>query len=201
MSFIATMHEMTLADIERRAAEEALAPMDEAQFRAFYERTAKPVWLYLRRITDDPQLADDLAQETYYRFYRAGASHESETHRRNSLFRIATNLANDSWRRRKKRGEHVPLDGNVDCNALAADDRTANLAEGRTDLQRAMSQLTESQREMLWLAYALGASHAEIGETIGVKTGSVKLMLFRARRKLAALLGGSRAKGGRRGED
>jgi RNA polymerase sigma-70 factor (ECF subfamily) len=45
------------------------------------------------------------------------------------------------------------------------------------------------QREMLWLAYALGSSHAEIAEIVGVKSGSVKILLFRARRKLAGLLG------------
>ena len=42
---------------------------------------------------------------------------------------------------------------------------------------------------MLWLAYALGSSHAEIAEIVGVKSGSVKILLFRARRKLAGLLG------------
>jgi RNA polymerase sigma-70 factor (ECF subfamily) len=52
-----------------------------------------------------------------------------------------------------------------------------------------MAQLKPIQREMLWLAYALGSTHAEIAEIVGVKSGSVKILLFRARRKLAALLG------------
>ena len=42
------------------------------------------------------RLADDLLQETFYRFLRAAATHESEAHRRNSLYRIATNLARDA---------------------------------------------------------------------------------------------------------
>jgi RNA polymerase sigma-70 factor (ECF subfamily) len=45
------------------------------------------------------------------------------------------------------------------------------------------------QREMLWLAYALGSSHTEIADIVGVKSGSVKILLFRARKKLAGLLG------------
>ena len=44
---------------------------------------------------------------------------------------------------------------------------------------------------MLWLAYAQGASHREIADTVGVKSTSVKLLLFRARRKLAGLLTGA----------
>jgi RNA polymerase sigma-70 factor (ECF subfamily) len=41
----------------------------------------------------------------------------------------------------------------------------------------------------LWLAYAQGSSPKEIAETLGLKTPSIKLLLFRARRRLAALLG------------
>jgi len=73
--------------------------MDEDAFRAFYERTARGVWAYLARVTGDRQLADDLLQETFYRFLRAAATHDSESHRRNSLYRIATNLAKDARRR------------------------------------------------------------------------------------------------------
>ena len=44
------------------------------------------------------------------------------------------------------------------------------------------------ERELLWLAYAQGSSHEEIGATLGLKTGSIKPLLFRARHKLAGLL-------------
>ena len=84
--------------------------MDEDTFRAFYDRTARSVWAYLSRLTGDPHLADDLLQDVYYRFLRAGASYESEAHRRNSLFRIATNLARDAHRRHRGRPLHVSED-------------------------------------------------------------------------------------------
>jgi RNA polymerase sigma-70 factor (ECF subfamily) len=60
----------------------------------------------------------------------------------------------------------------------------------RLDVNNALSQLAERERAMLWLAYAQGASHQEIAAVVGVKTGSVKPLLYRARRRLAALLGG-----------
>src|SRR5256885_16144303 len=100
------MRDWTLTDVERLTATSAAAPvddcafqMDEETFRAFYERTARSVWVYLSRITGDAQAADDLLQETYYRFLRAERAYSSEAHRKNYLFRIATNLVPDARRR------------------------------------------------------------------------------------------------------
>src|SRR5579863_3811776 len=94
--------DMTFTDVSRaESLDDAAAAfvMDEDTFRAFYDRTARGVWAYLARVTGDRQLADDLLQETFYRFLRAAATHENEPHRRNSLYRIATNLARDARRR------------------------------------------------------------------------------------------------------
>jgi RNA polymerase sigma-70 factor (ECF subfamily) len=175
-----------LSELGSRAEQQARAMplMDEETFRAFYERTSRGVWAYLVRMTRDRHAADDLLQETYYRFYRAGASYENETHRRNALFCIATNLARDASRRQRT-AEIVPL---PEHDELTADDRTASRAEGRADLAKAMERLKPRQREMLWLAYGQGASHEEIAQILGLKSASIKLLLFRARRKLAALL-------------
>jgi RNA polymerase sigma-70 factor (ECF subfamily) len=69
--------------------------------------------------------------------------------------------------------------------------------ERRTDVQRALGRLKPRERALLWLAYAQGSSHREIAGVLGLKTGSIKLLLFRARRKMAALLEGNQARGSR----
>jgi RNA polymerase sigma-70 factor, ECF subfamily len=181
------MSDVTLSDIEQlrgeAAAADAVFEMDEDAFRALYDRTARALWAYLSRITGSPDLADDLLQETYYRFLRARVLYESDAHRRNSLFRIATNLARDGHRR-GLRGRFVGLAG----DEVRADVDVAADTERRTDLSRAMARLRPREREMLWLAYAQGSNHRDIAGTLGVKTESVRLLLFRARRKLAELL-------------
>src|SRR5207342_1447280 len=115
--------------------------------------TARGLWAYLVRITGDRELADDLLQESFYRFLRAAATHESETHRRNSLYQIAGNLARDSRRRSLTRISVVPVGDEI--NNLSSGER-AGKPEGMADLARAMSSLKPRERAMLWLAYAEG---------------------------------------------
>ena len=188
------MRDVTLSELERLGAEasdtEDTFQMDEDAFRLFYERTARPVWAYLSRMSGNARLADDLLQETYYRFLRANASHESDAHRRNYLFRIATNLVRDMRRRPRVDETGIAGDGEETDHA---DPQSADVANGtvrRIDLTRSMARLKPRERDLLWLAYAQGSSHKEIAETLGLKTASIKLLLFRARRRLAGLLRG-----------
>jgi RNA polymerase sigma-70 factor (ECF subfamily) len=185
------MRDLTITEIERLRAEESdrAVPleMDEEAFRGFYDRTARTLRAYLARVTGDAALADDLLQEAYFRFLRARGNYEGETHRRNALFRIATNLVYDS-RRRARVAPQLLIAGQE-----IADRRGEGISTERaSDLRRAMSHLKPRERALLWLAYAQGSSHKEIAQSLGLRTGSVKLLLFRARRRLAALLGGAR---------
>ena len=186
------MRDLTLTEIERLRAEDADAAvpleMDEESFRGFYDRTARTLRAYLARVTGDAALADDLLQEAYYRFLRARGEYEGEAHRRNALFRIATNLIYDS----RRRARVAPfLDAAPQEIADRRDEAVAT--ERATDLRRAMARLKPRERALLWLAYAQGSSHREIAESLGLRAGSVKLLLFRARRRLAALLTSTRA--------
>ena len=187
------MPDMTFSEIERLGAAagnvdeaDGAFSMDEDTFRVFYERTARSVWAYLTRMTGDARLADDLLQETYYRFLRAPATHESDLHRRNYLFRIATNLVHDHRRRRTI--ERVEVSEHVETADVRVDDNVAERTARRLDLARAMNRLKPRERDMLWLAYANGSSHQEIADALGLKRASIKLLLFRARRRLANLL-------------
>jgi RNA polymerase sigma-70 factor, ECF subfamily len=198
------MRDVTVSDVELLEAQAAEADagfdMDEESFRAFYERTARPLWVYLSRISGDRQVADDLLQEAYYRFLRVRQTWDSESHRRAYLFRIATNLVRD--RHRRSRGVAVPL-READAACLpSSQESVAEAAARRTDLHRAMARLKPRERALLWLAYAQEHAHSEIAATLGVRTGSVKLLLFRARRRLASLLRAGRidSKGNHRGE-
>ena len=177
---------MTYLDARRISADTETADvalaMDEDAFRGFYDRTSGALWGYLSRISGDRQVADDLLQESYYRLLKANVAFESENHRRNYLYRIATNLVRDSHR-----GAKPLFDAGVEMADVAAPESAAD-RESRQDVRRALGRLKPRERALLWLAYANGSSHAEIADVLGLKTGSIKLLLFRARRKMASAL-------------
>ncbi len=174
-----------LAHADPASAVDDALHMDEETFRGFYTRTSGMVWAYLARATNDPTAADDLLQEAYYRLLRTTTAFDSEDHRKNYLFRIATNLIRDRFRRPRLDNTQLPEHGDGD---IPASGDLARQTQQRSDLQRAMAQLTPRERELVWLAYGQGSSHQEIACALGLKTGSIKPLLFRARRKLARIL-------------
>lgn len=163
----------------RRAAE---LPMDNDAFAGFYERSARPLWAYLARVSGDAALADDLMQESYVRFLCAGRSWDGEVAGRRYLFRIATNLLKDHWRRKRSQSiEDVP----EEIFAVRGD---SDQVDALAVLGPAMASMRPRDRQLLWLAYAEGYSHREIAEVTGLASASIRLLLFRARRKMAKLL-------------
>jgi RNA polymerase sigma-70 factor (ECF subfamily) len=148
--------DVTFTDVSRaEPVDDASAGfvMDEDTFRVFYDRTARGVWAYLARVTGDRQVAEDLLQETFYRFLRTAATHESEAHRRNSLYRIATNVARDARRRSLIRAPFSLPCGDIESVPSSGE---GGAQEGSADFARAMSRLKPRERAMLWLAYAEG---------------------------------------------
>lgn len=164
----------------------ATAPMDDEAFAAFYERSARSLWAYLARTSGDPALAEDIMQESYVRFlcltdppsYLA----EGEIACRRYLFRIATNLLRDHWRRPRAASiEDVP-----ESVFAHADGHTP--LDSQMILGPALASMRPRDRQLLWLAHAEGYSHREIAEITGLAATSIRLLLFRARRKIARLL-------------
>ncbi len=176
------MVSMALSLSRTPAADVAGRPtiMDEAGFRHLYRCTARPLRGYLMRSCGNLALADDLLQETYLRMLRSGFEGENDEHRKNYLYRIATNLLRDHFRRVKPETNDIPERDGSPGHAEAI--------HLRSDVGGAMAQLAPRDRQMLWLAYVEGASHQEIARTLGLRAASIRSMLFRARQRLATQL-------------
>lgn len=160
--------------------------MDEATFEILYQETARPLWSYVYRVSGNAALADDILQETYYRFLRAPRVDMDKARTKSYLYRIAGNLLRDHWRG-KKRDVLFTEGVNQESAAAAASteytQRTMNL-----DLERRFGELKPQERALLWLAYVEGNEHKEIARMLGLKEKSIRVLLFRARQRLSALL-------------
>jgi RNA polymerase sigma-70 factor, ECF subfamily len=162
---------------------------DEQAFRALYERTARPLWSYLYRASGSSSLADDLMQESYFRILRVRLKATDQEYAKNYLFRIATNLLRDHWRKGKsaRRAGSSGPEG-AQASEMPSDERTADAVQVQSDMKRVLDRLKPRERELLWLAYVEGSNHREIAEIVGLKEQSVRSLLFRARQKLASML-------------
>jgi RNA polymerase sigma-70 factor (ECF subfamily) len=171
-----------------RASDAVDLRMDSDAFAGFYERSARPLWAYLARVSGDPALADDLMQESYVHFLcaeRAPKIEDGEVASRRYLFRIATNLLRDHWRRpgTTSLGE-MPEELFADRKPGPSGSQSDSIAM----LTPAMAKMKPRERQLLWLAHAEGYSHREIAEVTGLASTSIRLLLFRARRRIAILL-------------
>ena len=178
-----TTGEYAIPNVEARALSRPdELPMDSDAFAGLYQRSAPALRAYLVRVSGNSALADDLTQESYLRFLCATCPEGGEVNYRRYLFRIATNLLRDHWRRPKTACiEDVPE------QFLAARDGLSRI-DSQAVLDPAMARMRPRERQLLWLAHAEGYSHQEISEITGLSTAGIRLLLFRARRKIARLL-------------
>ena len=154
-----------------------MAQLDEAGFSAFYGGHARALWAYVYRVTGNGADADDIVQEAFLRLLRSGPDGDDEQRRR-LLYRIASNLVVDRWRRKKREDRDDPRRAVAPMPSREPDD----------DVGRTFAELSARDRALLWLAYVEGESHQEIAASLGVGTRSIKVLLFRAKRRLRDLL-------------
>ncbi|MBW3541560.1 MAG: sigma-70 family RNA polymerase sigma factor [Planctomycetes bacterium] len=145
---------------------------------------------------DDPEAAEDLAQEAFLRVYRARNGYKPTAKFSTWLFRIANNLASNTRRTRGRRRE-VPLNvhdsgplGPRPQEKLLAEKsgmmptRQVDRREMQILVQEALNGLNERQRMALLLHKFEGMSYADIGAAMELSPAAVKSLLSRARESL-----------------
>jgi RNA polymerase sigma-70 factor (ECF subfamily) len=155
--------------------------MDESAFAAWYETTYPALWAYVVKSIGDATLADDITQEAFVRMLQTDTSKLEAPQVKAYLYRIATNLMHDQ-RRSSSREVHD------DEAALAMPDPAGDTTAVRLDVGDAFDRLPPNQRMLLWLAYVEGYGHREIGKLMSLREKSVRVLLFRARHRLAGRL-------------
>ncbi len=137
--------------------------------------------------------AEDLAQESFIRAYRAIGQFRQDSSFRTWLHRIAINVIRSHLARRRQRAPLVTLEANPEVEdaaqeaATPCDDPETALIR-RQAIDRALATLSTEARLVVTLRDLQGLEYQEIAAITGVPIGTVESRLFRARRRLRPLL-------------
>ena len=171
---------MSEAQIIRRACSG-----DGSAIRLLYERYAPRVYAVVRRIAADDDLAQDYAQEAWIRAIRALPTFRGDARFSTWLHRIAVNAALQALRKSETRTRReAPMPEAVPVAPRPGD----TLLEQR--LESALDRLPSGMRQVLILHDVEGYTHEEIGEVLGVTSGTSKSQLFKARARMREFLAG-----------
>ena len=148
-------------------------------FKVFYRKYSKPFWLFIFKMCGEASMADDIFQESFLRFLKASPVELNEYQKKSYLYKTATRLIIDQKKRiqieKKKYLENNP------------EKKKKNFFLSM-DMEKIFKQLKPKERTLLWLAYVEGYSHREISEITHLKEKSIKVQLFRTRKKFAGIL-------------
>jgi RNA polymerase sigma-70 factor (ECF subfamily) len=182
---------------------ERLRAGEAAAFDHLVAERSNDVYALLYRLTEDPEEARDLTQETFLRAFQNISRFRGDADLKTWLYRIAINQARNRWRwwRRRRRDVTVSLDAqdgqreqplSANLRAAGNNPEQETLAREReSSLRAALRSLSRSYREAVILRDVEGLSYEEIAATLEISIGTVKSRLSRGRLELRRIIGSS----------
>jgi RNA polymerase sigma-70 factor (ECF subfamily) len=156
-------------------------------FADLVDRHKDAVVSYVARLTADRDRAEDLAQETFLRLFRAARDYTEQGYLRAFLFRIATNLVRSEERRAKRLRLLAPFLPRQEHAEPAAPSGMLR-REMHRELAAAVAKLPLRYRVPLVLHEIEGWSYVDIAQEMGCREGTVKSRVHRGRLQLKAKL-------------
>lgn len=180
------------------ADEDLMVLYQKGEVRAFellLTRHRKPVYNFILRFVGDKETAEDLLQEAFMRVIKGAEAYKRQAKFTTWLYTIARNLCVDQTRRRKHR-KHASLDAPMDTSddsgtlmdvipsGEMASDRQSQNKQLHETMHRAISALSEEQREVFLMREFLDLPFKQIADVVGVPENTVKSRMRYALEKL-----------------
>ncbi len=158
-----------------------VAQQDSAAFGELVRRHQSQVRNFLRKLTRDYELADDLAQDCFMHAWDKLHTFIGHGSFIGWLLKVAYTTFLQSKRRSNRYGEILEQIGH---ESSIPENRQADVSDEIGDLDKFLAVLTEEERAVMILSYACGLSHREISETADLPVGTVKSIIFRGKEKI-----------------
>jgi RNA polymerase sigma-70 factor (ECF subfamily) len=143
------------------------------------------VWRFAYHLTRNRALAEDVTQEAFLRAFRALESYRGQAKFTSWLLRIVRNCAVDAYRKTRR---ETPVADHADAGSGAPHGGSMSGSDERTRIHDAIRRLPESLREPFVIIEVLGFSYQEASVILGVRVGTVKSRMHRARAALMLAL-------------
>jgi RNA polymerase sigma-70 factor (ECF subfamily) len=161
----------------------------QADFEALYERHSREVWALVYARWLNPDTAQDIMQEAFLRLWKQWEEGELILNPRAWLLRVAHNLAEDHAKSAFRRnGTHPPHTMNGVRGAAPLPSEQLEREETFAQVRGALAQLSQGDREILTLRYALDYDTRQIADLLAINATAVHMRLSRARQRVAELL-------------
>ncbi|HJQ34722.1 MAG TPA: sigma-70 family RNA polymerase sigma factor [Pyrinomonadaceae bacterium] len=184
---------------------ERLRGGEAAAFNRLVEERHGDIYALLYRLTEDPEEARDLTQETFLQAFRHLSSFRGDADLKTWLYRIAVNQARNRWRWWKRRrrdrtlsldapvseGQDAPLSAGLASDTAEDPERQTLARERERALHAALRTLSRPYREVIVLRDIEGLSYEEVALALDLNVGTVKSRLSRGRDELRRRLSGS----------
>ena len=161
---------------------------DIIQFNRFYEQVFPVLIKVVYHIVGSMDVAEDICQEAFIRYYKSGVKFSSDDDKRYWLIRVAKNLSFNFYKRREREGRAVVKLGN---ESRTFDDGGIDAVfknETEQIVRHALDAVPAKLRSVLILKEYGGLTYREIAKILHISENNVKIRAFRARNILENMI-------------
>ena len=170
--------------IERSASE------INRDFQRLYDSAFPVLFRVAYRVTNSSEAAEDLCQESFFRLYEKNMVFPNPEEAKYWLIRVVKNAALNYAKRKDRERKAYQRAFKEDYRQEETGEGLLVKKETSEEVKKALDKLPENLRMVLILKEYAELNYKEIGRVIGISEGNVKVRVFRARERLAAILQG-----------
>lgn len=178
---------MDIAESQRETG--ALNAGNDADFKTIYDATMQLLFRISYRIVNDEEAAEDLAHDSLIKANEKSLAFPSLNDAKYWLIRVVKNASLNYVKRKGRERKAYQKVLYEERHTVPSGETDLLKAESVKKAREALSQLPEKLREVLVLREYGDLNYKEIGKTLGITEGNVKVRVFRAREQLAKMLG------------